>query len=73
MNYKSSETTTGIHTRISDTLRISSSWRKYGNENFSCMAWETFLWEGDQIIEEYDILRDADSVVNLHLEILRSH
>ena len=71
-DYKQSETRTptGIHTKINDTMRISSAWRKYGNENFTTRAWETFLWDGDKIIGEYDTLKNADDVVQLHFEIL---
>lgn len=64
--------TTGIHTRINDKIRISSAWRTYGNEYFSSQAWETFLWDGDRIIGEYNTLRDANDVINLHLEIVES-
>lgn len=72
-DYKESNIPTSIHTRISDTVRISSMWREYGNENFQSRAWETFLWEGDRIKEEFDTLRNADKVVNLHLEILNRY
>lgn len=69
MSYKKSDIQTGIHTRIDDRARISSAWRAYGNENFSTKAWETFLWVDDKIAGEYDTLRNADYVVDLHLEI----
>jgi hypothetical protein len=70
MSYKDSDSPTDIHTRINDTLRISSAWRTYGNENFTSMAWETFLWEGERIIKEFDTLQNAENVVELHFEIL---
>jgi hypothetical protein len=74
MEYKSQESLrTGIHTRISDTVRISSGWRNYSNENFSTNAWETFLWDGDKIIGEYDTLKNADAVIDLHQEILKTY
>jgi hypothetical protein len=74
MNYRNeSSLSTGINTRINETVRISSIWRTYSNDNFSSQAWETFLWEGDKIAKEYDTLRSADSVVDLHLEILNNY
>jgi hypothetical protein len=72
-DYKQGEMPTSIHTRVNDTTRISSMWREYGNENFQSRAWETFLWEGDRIKEEFDTLRNADNVVDLHLEILNRY
>lgn len=72
-DYKQGDMPTSIHTRINDTMRISSTWREYSNINFETRAWETFLWEGDRIKEEFDTLKNADSVVNLHLEILNKY
>ena len=34
---------TGIHTRINSTQRISSIYRRYSNPHFEQWAWETFL------------------------------
>jgi len=62
--------TTGIHTRVSSTMRISSAWRTYENVNFRTQAWETLLWNGDRVIAEYDTLKDADDVIELHQRIL---
>lgn len=73
MDYRAGITPTGIHTRINETTRISSAWREYGNEHFTQRAWETFLWENERIIEEFDTLRNADNVVDLHLEILNRY
>lgn len=73
MTYKEMDMPTSIHTRINYTMRISSSWRSYGNENFFSRAWETFLWEGEKIIEEFDTLKNADKVVELHREIMKRY
>lgn len=64
---------TGIHTKISNNLRISSSYRRFANQHFESWAWETFLWEGERIIDEYDTLMSADQVIDLHTEILKKH
>lgn len=64
---------TGIHTRINDTLRISSAWREFGNGHFNNSAWETFLWEGDNIKEEYYTFLNAESVIDLHMKIYRQY
>lgn len=72
-DYKQVDMPTSIHTRISSTMRISSTWREYSNEHFSSRAWETFLWDGDHIKEEFDTMRNADDVVNLHFEILNRY
>lgn len=73
MRYKETEIPTGIHTRIDDRARISSAWRTYGNENFTSRAWETFLWVDEKIAEQYDTLRNAENVVDLHLEIMNEY
>ena len=74
MNYKEKESLkTGIHTRINDTVRISSAWRTYGNENFETQAWETFLWDGEKIIGEYETFKNADTVINLHQDIINEY
>lgn len=74
MEYKSQKSLpTGIHTRINDTVRISSGWRNYSNEHFSSNAWETFLWDGEKIIGDYDTLKNADDVIDLHQEILKTY
>lgn len=71
MDYKSqSSLPTSIHTRINDKLRISSIWRTFANENFESQSWETFLWDGDNIKETYNTLKNADNVVDLHFAIL---
>ena len=76
MNYKNhareQETTipTGIHTRINDKKRISSCYRKFANIHFERWGWETFLWDGDRVENQYDVKDTADDVVNLHMEIL---
>jgi hypothetical protein len=62
--------TTGIHTQINEKYRISSCYRKFANEHFEIWAWETFLWKGDRIEEQYDTLSSADETVDLHTEIL---
>ncbi|MDD4188454.1 MAG: hypothetical protein PHX04_06875 [Bacilli bacterium] len=64
---------TGIHTRISSTQRISSIYRIYSNPHFEQWAWETFLWEEDKIAREYDTLWDVEDVVNLHCEIVSEY
>lgn len=61
---------TGIHTRINQDKRISSIYRKYYNPHFEQWAWETFLWDGDKIIKEYDSLLSAEAVINLHCQIV---
>lgn len=61
---------TSIHTRISDTVRISSIWRRFANENFETDAWETFLWVDNRVTENYDTLTNAERVVELHDEIV---
>lgn len=61
---------TGIHTRINNDLRISSVYRRFANHHFESWAWETFLWNGDRIEEQYDTLHSADQVVDLHTKIL---
>lgn len=61
---------TGIHTRINDVKRISSCYRKFSNGHFEQWGWETFLWDGDHIKEEYSVLDSGDEVINLHTKIL---
>lgn len=61
---------TGIHTNINKDYRISSIYRKYSNPYFESWAWETFLWNGDRIEEQYDTLYTADQVVDLHTKIV---
>jgi hypothetical protein len=64
---------TGIHTRINNDLRISSCFRRFSNPHFESWAWETFLWNGDRIEEEYGTLTRADQVVDLHIKILTDY
>jgi hypothetical protein len=64
---------TSIHTRINKNLRISSVYRMFSNAHFEEWGWETFLWDGDRIKEEYHILNSADNVVELHAEIYEAH
>ncbi|MGM1044726.1 MAG: hypothetical protein ACQEXX_01130 [Bacillota bacterium] len=64
---------TSIHTRINDNKRISSCFRKFANAHFEKWGWETLLWDGDQIVEQYDVLSSADDVIDLHTGILDSH
>jgi hypothetical protein len=72
--YQSKESIpTGIHTRIDDKVRISSAWRTFSNSNFNTQAWETFLWDGDRIIKEYSTSKDANDVVDLHIQIALSN
>jgi hypothetical protein len=74
MKYKEQDSLpTGIHTRIDDRTRISSAWRTFANINFESRAWETFLWVDDKIAEQYDTLRNADMVVDLHLDIMNDY
>ncbi|MDQ0062358.1 hypothetical protein [Paenibacillus harenae] len=73
MSYKESDINTGIHTRIDDRARISSAWRTYANADFETKAWETFLWVDEKIAVEYDTLRDAEQVVELHFEIMNKY
>lgn len=56
---------TTIHTRISPTIRISSIYRHWGNENFSSDGWETFVWDGKEIKEQFDS-NDYDECMGLH-------
>lgn len=73
MSYKERDMPTGISTRIDDRARISSAWRTFANSNFETRAWETFLWVDEKIAEQYDTLRNADQVVDLHLEIMTDY
>jgi hypothetical protein len=79
MNYKEhakeNETNlpTGIHTRINNDLRISSIYRRFANPHFESWGWETYLWNGDRIENQYDVLHSADRVVDLHIEILKEY
>lgn len=73
MQYKERDIPTGIHTRINDRVRISSAWRTFGNENFTTRAWETLLWVDEHIAEQYDTLRNAENVIDLHLEITNDY
>ena len=59
----------GIHTKIYGKLRISSIFRSWGNPYFHSYGWETFLWDGDKIIEEFGAISDAENVVDLHCRI----
>jgi hypothetical protein len=61
---------TGIHTRIDQDKRISSIYRIYSNPHFEQWAWETFLWDGDKIIKEYDTFVNVAAVVDLHCQIV---
>ena len=60
---------TGINTRIADNYRVSSIYRKFSNGYFESWGWETFLWNGDKIEQQYRVLDSADDVVNLHSKI----
>jgi hypothetical protein len=64
---------TGIHTRINDDLRISSAFRKFSNAYFESWTWETFLWNGEKIEEQYDTLQSADQVIDLHSKIYKEN
>lgn len=64
---------TSIHTRINKNLRISSIYRKFSNAYFESWGWETFLWEGERIKEEYHVLNSANDVLDLHVEIYEAH
>lgn len=61
---------TGIHTRISNSQRISSIYRRYSNPYFEQWAWETFLWDGDKIVKEYDTFLNVVTVIDLHCQIV---
>jgi hypothetical protein len=70
---RETETTlpTGIHTRINNDLRISSCFKRFSNPHFESWAWETFLWNGERIEQEYITLNSADQVVDLHTRIIK--
>ena len=57
---------TTIHTRINSKLRISSIYRKYGNEYFEQWAWETYLWECNEAKKEYDSVNGINQVIEMH-------
>lgn len=72
MSYKTKpQITTTIVTRINETHRISSVYRRFANEHFEQSAWETILWNQDKYVEEFETFYSADSVVNLHQEIIQ--
>jgi hypothetical protein len=60
---------TSINTLINKNLRVSSIYRRFGNMYFESWAWETFLWEGERIKEEYRPLDSANEVIVLHARI----
>lgn len=60
---------TGIHTRITDSYRISSAYRRFSNPHFISLGWETILWIDDKITHQYKVLNNADDVINLHAKI----
>ena len=62
---------TGIHTRISDMYRVSSAYRKFSNPYFETWGWETFIWNGDKIEQQYEVLSSASDVVLLHTKIVK--
>ena len=64
---------TTINTKINDKLRISSAYRRYGNSHFEIWAWETYLWEGEYIKEEYDTYHNSDEVLKLHARIFEKY
>lgn len=63
---------TGIHTWINKDFRISSVYRRFGNEHFESYGWETILWNGEHIDNQYDVIESADLVIDLHAKILKS-
>lgn len=58
---------TTIHTRVTSKIRISSIYRKYDNDYFDSCAWETFVWDGEEI-REHIVLDCMDSVLEYHLQ-----
>lgn len=64
---------TGIITRLNDEYRISSIYRNYSNEYFSSWSWETFVWKGERVQQEYDTCLTADQVVTLHQKIYKHY
>ena len=55
-----------IHTRINSKLRISSIYRKYGNEHFEQWAWATNLWECNEVNKEYESVNGINQVIEMH-------
>lgn len=64
---------TGIHTRINKNLRVSSCFRKFSNSFFESWAWETFLWNGEKIEKQYNLLESADLVIDLHTQVVNEY
>ena len=57
---------TTIHTRIINKVRISSIRRRYEMLDYSSWAWETFVWDGDKIIDQLDLTDDVAVVIDMH-------
>jgi hypothetical protein len=57
---------TSIHTQVTDTIRISSVWRRYGNQYFDTWDWETYVWDGDKVIFEADVTKFDQTVILFH-------
>ena len=57
---------TSIHTRITSKIRISSIRRRYDTWETSSWAWETFVWDGDKIIDQLDLTDDVAVVIDMH-------
>lgn len=60
---------TTIQTRINSKFIISSVYREYRNEHFSQWAWETLLYRGENVENEYNVCNSVDNVIKLHYEI----
>lgn len=64
---------TSIHTRINETIRISSIFREHDNYYFSSRGWETFVWRledgNEKIIYEADCCDTIDQVMKIHKDI----
>jgi hypothetical protein len=60
---------TSIHTRIDSHRRISSIYRMSSAVEFECWYWETFVWDGDKIIDD---LTDS-GIVNCPNDVVETH
>lgn len=57
---------TSIHTRITSKVRISSIRRRYETLEGGSWGWETFVWDGDKIIDQLDLPDDVSIVFSAH-------
>ena len=58
---------TTIKTKLSNEIVISSIYRRYENEHFRQMAWETMVFKGDKIIDQTSNL-DIQQTIDSHKE-----